>query len=281
MATYRMSDFLTRSDIILDPDLKERPDHPVSDMVARVFLEDFKGATFNFDGPVGFIFIDEGDIFKSYLAGNLCRETIEEVQRLGRNPETVGRIRFEAVGPDRNLTYRVLVEPVRRRWNQLPPWWRDFSKGDVHRLVSAVETNLQRREPLGQSDTVGFVRQLAVTGDPRAIPVLRKAVRHQRLSLRIEAALALHALGDPEGVAALIYDYQHCPIDETDFHILKALECTNDPRAEAVLAERRAAESKREEEKRNRIANGLCTSCGGVLGFTDKLAGRQSHKRCS
>ena len=280
MALYKMSDFLAKSDIVLDCDLKERPDHPVSDMVARIFLEDFKGATFSFDDSVGFIFIDEGDIFKSYLAGNLCRESIEEAQRSGRNPETVGRIRFEAVGRDRDLTYRILVEPIHHRWNQLPSWWRESPKGDIHRLVAAVEANLQRREPLGQSDTVGFVRQLAVTGDPRAIPVLRKAVRHQRLSLRIEAALALHALGDPDGVAALIHDYQHCPIDETDFHILKALECTNDPRAEAVLAERRAAEAKREEEKQNRIVNGLCVSCGGVLGFLDKLAGRQSHKRC-
>src|ERR1019366_4564457 len=150
--------------------------------------------------------------------------------------------------------------------NQLPSWCHDFAKGDVHRLVAGVEANLQRREPLGQSDTIGFVRQLAITGDPRGIPVLRKAVRHQRLSLRIDAALALHALGDPDGVSALIHDYQHCPSDETDFHILKALECTHDQRAETVLAERRAAEAKMEEEKQSRIGNGLCASCGGTLG---------------
>src|SRR5262249_23679604 len=68
------------------------------------------------------------------------------------------------------------------RWAQLPSWWHDYPKGDVHRLMAAIETNLQRREPLGQSDTIGFVRQLAITGNPIAIPVLRKAVRHQRLS---------------------------------------------------------------------------------------------------
>lgn len=281
MTTYRMGDFLRRGDIIVDPDLQKRTQNPVTKFLAKMFLDNFESATFALDGVVGFIFIDEGDIYQSFLAGNLCRETIEEVQRSGEEPTCVGRIRFEAVGPDRNLTFRILVEPVRRRWNQLPSWWHDFAKGDVHRLVAAVEANLQRREPLGQSDTVGFVRQLAVTGDPRAVPVLRKAVRHQRLSLRIEAALALHALGDPDGVASLIHDYQHCPIDETDFHILKALECTHDPRAEAVLAERRAAEAKREEEKQIRIRNGLCVSCGGTLGVLDKLAGRQAHKRCS
>jgi hypothetical protein len=54
------------------------------------------------------------------------------------------------------------------------------------------------------------------------------------------------------------------PIDETDFHILKALECIHDPRAEAIVAERRATETKREQEKRNRIREGLCVSCGGT-----------------
>jgi len=276
-----MSDFLQKGEIIVDPDLQKRNPNPVTKFLAKMFLDNFESEMFVFDGVVGFIFIDEGDIYQSFLAGNLCRETIEEVQRSGEEPTCVGRIRFEAVGPDRNLTFRILVEPVRRRWNELPSWWHDFAKGDVPRLVAAVEANLLRREPLGQSDTIGFVRQLAVTGDPRAIQVLRKAVRHQRLSLRIEAALALHALGDPDGVAALIHDYRHCPIDETDFHILKALECTNDPRAEAIVAERRAAEAKREQQKRDRIREGLCVSCGGTLGFGDKLTGRQSHKRCS
>jgi hypothetical protein len=281
MTEYRMSEFLRKGDIIVHPDLQKREHSPVTMFLAKMFLDNFESATFAFDGAVGFILIDDGDIYKSFLSGSLCRESIEELQRSGKEPSSVGRIRFDALGPDRELTYRILVEPIRRRWNQLPTWWREVSKGDIPSLVRAVEDNLQRREPLGQSDTVGLVRQLAVTGDPGAIPVLRKAVRHQRLSLRIEAALALHALGDPEGVAVLIYDYQHCPINETDFHILKALECTHDPRAEAVLAERRAAELKREEEKQSRISNGLCASCGGTLGVLDKLAGRQVHKQCS
>lgn len=280
MTQYRMTEFLRKGDIIVDPDLQNRSSNPVSKLLGKMFLDNFESETFDFDGAVGFIFIDEGDIYQSFLAGNLCQETIEEVQRSGEEPTTVGRIRFEATGPDRNLTFRILVEPIRRPWNEFPSWWHDFGKGDVHRLVAAVEANLQRREPLGQSDTIGFVRQLAITGDPRAIPVLRKAVRHQRLSLRIDAALALHGLGDPDGVAALIHDYQHCPIDETDFHILKALECTHDPRAEAIVAERRAAEAKREQEKQDRVRNGLCVSCGGALGVLDKLAGRQSHKHC-
>ena len=213
MATYRMGDFLRKGDIIVDPDLQKREHNPVTKILAKMFLDNFESEAFAFDGAVGFIFIDEGDIYQSFLAGNLCRQTIEEVQRSGEEPTCVGHIRFEAVGPILESTFRILVEPVRRRWNQVPSWWHDSAKGDVHRLVAAVEANLQRREPLAQSDTIGFVRQLAIMGDPSAIPVLRKAVLHQRLSLRIDAALALHALGDPDGVAALIHDYQHCPID--------------------------------------------------------------------
>ncbi|GEM_PF-1526228 len=127
------------------------------------------------------------------------------------------------------------------RWIHLPGWWNDLPKGDVRRLMAAIEGNLQRTGGLGQSDTIGYIRQLAISGDSRAIPVLRKALRHDRLSVRIDAALALHALGEPDAVIALIHDYEHCPIDETDFHILKALECIRDPRAIAVVANHRTA----------------------------------------
>ena len=276
-----MSDFLRKGEIIIHPDLQNREQNPVTMFAAQLFLDNFQSDTFDLDSVLGHIVIDDGDIYKDYLSGCLYRETIEEVQQSRREPTCVGRIRFEASGQDKNLTFRILAEPVRCPWNQLPAWWHDYPKGDVHRLIAAVDTNLQRREPLGQSDTIGFVRQLAITGDPCAIPVLRKAVRHQRLSLRIEASLALHALGDPGGVTALIHDYQHCPIDETDFHILKALECIHNPRAEAIVSERRAAEAKREKEKQDRIREGRCVDCGRGLSVLDKLAGRQAHKRCS
>ena len=149
MPQYRMSEFLRKGDIIVDPDLQNRSQNPVTKFLAKMFLDNFEPYTFEFNGVVGFIFIDEGDIYKDFLSGNLCRETIEEVQRSGEEPTVVARMRFEAAGPDRNLTFKILVEPIRRRWNQLPPWWHDFPKGDVHRLVSAIEANLQRREPLG------------------------------------------------------------------------------------------------------------------------------------
>jgi hypothetical protein len=42
----------------------------------------------------------------------LCRETIEQVQQSGKEPTSVGRVRFEAVGPDRDLTFRIRAEPL-------------------------------------------------------------------------------------------------------------------------------------------------------------------------
>ncbi len=107
-----MGDFLRKGDIIVDPDLQKREHNPVTKFLAKVFLDNFESETFAFDGAVGFIFIDDGDIYQSFLVGNVCRETIEEVQHSGEQPTTVGRIRFEAVGPDRQLTFNILVEPV-------------------------------------------------------------------------------------------------------------------------------------------------------------------------
>jgi hypothetical protein len=46
---------------------------------------------------------------------------------------------------------------------------------------------------------------------------------------------------------------------------------------------RRFEEEKRqkeEKERQRRIQKGLCITCGSPLGFTDKMTGRQTHKRC-
>jgi HEAT repeat protein len=118
---------------------------------------------------------------------------------------------------------------------------------------------------LGQSDTIGFVRQLGIAGDSRAIPVLKKALHHERRSLRTEAALALHALGDPDAVPALISDL-HRSIDASDtFHIVSALECIRDPRAATVVAEHNAAESARASEPLAKAKSGCfiaTAACG-------------------
>ncbi len=37
---------------------------------------------------------------------------------------------------------------------------------------------------------------------------------------------------------------------------------------------------KAQAERQRRIQNALCVTCGSQLGFMDKMAGRQSHKRC-
>ena len=135
------------------------------------------------------------------------------------------------------------------RWNHLPEWWNDLPRGDVRQLIAAVAGNLQRTRTsgLGQSDTIGFIRQLAITGDRRAIPVLRKALDHERRSVRTDAALALHALGEPDAVAALLSDLDRSrgSIDGSadEFHIIKALECVRDPRAAAIVAEHHAAQA--------------------------------------
>jgi len=126
------------------------------------------------------------------------------------------------------------------RWNKLPGWWGDIPRGDVRRIVPAVEENLQRRVGLGHSDTLSLIRQLAVTGDRRAIPILKEALRHHRRDVRTDAALALHALGAQEGIDSLISGLRSAD-DSEAWTIVNALECIRNPRATAALAEYKAA----------------------------------------
>ena len=107
-----MSEFLRKGEIIIDPDLQNRSHHPVTKFVAKMFLDNFESETFAFDGAVGSIFIDGGDVYQDGLSGSLYPETIEQVQRSGKEPTSVGRIKFEAFGPDQHLTFRINVEPV-------------------------------------------------------------------------------------------------------------------------------------------------------------------------
>lgn len=173
------------------------------------------------------------------------------------------------------------------RWNDLPGWWHDVGPGDVRRIVPAVEQNLQRRLGMGHDDTLLFIRQLAVTGDRRAIPVLKQALRHHKTNVVTDAALALHALGDGAGLEALLSGLRSC--EESDaWKFVGALKCVRDARATTALAEygasQRAVEERErasEELKQRRIAEGLCLTCGKGLGFMDKISGRQVHKQCS
>ena len=166
------------------------------------------------------------------------------------------------------------------RWNKLPGWWDDIGPGDVRRIIPAVEENLQRRVGLGHDDTLRLIRQLAVTGDRRAIPILKQALRHHKSNVRADAALALHALGDAGGLEALISGLHSA--DESDrWKFANALECIRDSRATAPLAEYNASKRASEELKKRRINEGLCLTCGKALGFIDKMSSRQIHKQCS
>jgi hypothetical protein len=154
------------------------------------------------------------------------------------------------------------------RWNHLPGWWNDCPKGDARLLVAAVEENLLRSGALGQSDTIGYIRQLAVTGDSLAIPVLKKALRHERRSVRTDAALALHALGGSDAVPALISDLRSSTEPSDIFHIVKALECIRDSQAAAVVAQRPAAERSVTSERSAKAKSGCfvaTAACGDAF----------------
>lgn len=166
------------------------------------------------------------------------------------------------------------------RWSKLPGWWDDIGPGDVRRIIPAVEQNLQRRVGMGHDDTLLLIRQLAVTGDRRAIPVLKQALRHHKSNVRTDAALALHAVGDSGGLEALISGF-HSGEESDRWKFANALECIRSPRATTAVAEYNAAKRASEELKQRRINEGLCLTCGKALGFMDKMSGRQIHKQCS
>src|SRR5579864_7860262 len=111
MPQYRLDEFIINGNIVLDPDLQNRSPNPVTKALAMRFLTNFNYSTFECDDVVGFILIDDGDIDQSFLSGNLCEETIEEVQQSGEIT-TVGRIRFEATGSDPKLSFKILVQAV-------------------------------------------------------------------------------------------------------------------------------------------------------------------------
>jgi len=111
MPQYKMGDFLENGDIIVDPNVQSR----VPMFLAQGFLDNFQSESFEHNGPVGFIFIDDGDLDQLWLSGTLCAQTIEEMERSGKNVHVpVARISFKAVGDDPNWTFKIHVEPVHR-----------------------------------------------------------------------------------------------------------------------------------------------------------------------
>ena len=73
---------------------------------------------------------------------------------------------------------------------------------DVEALIALVDERL--RERYGQDPTIGAIRRLADLKDGRAIPVLRKALDHANVTVKTDAALALHKFGEEAGLNSLI-----------------------------------------------------------------------------
>jgi hypothetical protein len=87
---------------------------------------------------------------------------------------------------------------------------------------------------------------------------------------------------DNKQISQIYYTYFHQQCLDK-----KQREDAEKKRQQAEESKRRLEEKKRrkeqeqmEREKQRRIKNGLCITCGTPLGFTDKLTGRQSHRRC-
>jgi hypothetical protein len=114
-----------------------------------------------------------------------------------------------------------------------PGWWNDIPKGDVRRITPTVEEKLQRPVGMGHADTRSLIRQLAVTGDRHAIPILKQALRHHRSDVRTDAALALHALGDAGGLETPTSGL-HSAGESDRWKFASALECIRNPRATAA-----------------------------------------------
>lgn len=115
MPSYRFADFYKRADLIIDPDLQRRTPNPFTMTVAKRFFDNFWSATFEFDGPVGFVFVDDGNMAlpnRSWASGNLCAEAIADVQRTGEEPTAVARVFFECGGAC--TTPIIRVEAIRR-----------------------------------------------------------------------------------------------------------------------------------------------------------------------
>ncbi len=77
-----------------------------------------------------------------------------------------------------------------------------IESNDVEGLIALVDERL--RERYGQDPTIGAIRRLADLKDDRALPVLRRAIKHENVTVKTDAALALYKLGEEEGLNALI-----------------------------------------------------------------------------
>lgn len=112
-----------------------------------------------------------------------------------------------------------------------------INSNDVEGLIALVAERLGQKS--GQDPTIGAIRRLADLKDRRAIPVLRQALGHPNVTVKTDAALALHKFGEAAGLDALIsWLYSEERLSQRAASVLAKID---DPRATEAL--RRAGAS--------------------------------------
>src|ERR1035437_1719153 len=101
---------------------------------------------------------------------------------------------------------------------------------DVEYLLGIVRDGLSR--PSGQDPTIGAIRRLADLGDRTAISLFHQALNHSNVTVKVDAALALHRLNEEAGLKALIFFASE---DKSSINAIRAMAKTNDPRARDFL----------------------------------------------
>jgi len=98
---YRVIDFLRRDEVLISPDIQDRPGYPFTLERARRFFDKFQSESFAFDGEVKSIIIFDGKENlprHSFATGLLYPHTLDQLKRLGTVKQPVGEIHFECGG---------------------------------------------------------------------------------------------------------------------------------------------------------------------------------------
>jgi hypothetical protein len=106
-----------------------------------------------------------------------------------------------------------------------------INSNDVEGLIALVAERLGQKS--GQDPTIGAIRRLADLKDRRAIPVLRQALAHPNVTVKTDAALALHQFGEAAGLDSLISWLSS--EERLSQRAASALAKINDPRAAEAL----------------------------------------------
>lgn len=145
MANYRIADFIRNGQVLIMPDIQDRPQFPFTIQRAMQFFRCFANESFDLDQKVSSIIIYDGKEalpHHSYAAGHLYAASLEEIgdatQKTGRLPDPVGTINMEYGGTRTSprLQAQPLTPPKRTKWvgdepyTQCPhcgQWWADMA----------------------------------------------------------------------------------------------------------------------------------------------------------